>query len=100
MYLLLRSPLGRFRIIAFLEGCSYLLLGFTMILKYRYDMPEPNYVVGMAHGVLFILYVILLAQVAWIHNWSLLKVFLAFLASFIPFGTFIAEVKLFKPSTN
>jgi len=100
MYALLRSPLGRFRIIAFLEGCSYLLLGFTMILKYRYDLPEPNYVVGMAHGVLFMLYVILLVQVGWIYHWSIIKVFLAFLASFIPFGTFIAEVKLFKPSAD
>ena len=38
-----KTPLDRFRFIAFVEGCSFLLIGFTMILKYRYDMPAPNY---------------------------------------------------------
>jgi hypothetical protein len=32
---LLKTALGRLRIVAFIEGCSYLLLGFTMILKYK-----------------------------------------------------------------
>ena len=31
---LLKTALGRLRIVAFIEGCSFLLLGFTMILKY------------------------------------------------------------------
>ncbi len=100
MYVLLRSPLGRFRLVAFLEGCSFLLLGLTMILKYRYEMPEPNYVVGMAHGILFMLYVVLLFQVTRLHKWSTIRFLLAFLASLIPFGTFVAEVKLFKPSPH
>lgn len=94
------SLLGRFRIIAFLEGCSYLLLGFTMILKYKYLIPGPNYVVGMFHGLLFVLYAVLLIQV-WIkYKWSLLKALLSFLASLIPFGTFIADVKLFRVNNS
>ncbi|MCY7349445.1 MAG: DUF3817 domain-containing protein [Cytophagaceae bacterium] len=92
---LLKSPLGRFRIIAFVEGCSYLLLGVTMVLKYGMALPKPNYIVGMTHGLLFIVYVILLVQVAFIHKWSLVKTGLAFLASLIPFGTFYADKKLF-----
>jgi hypothetical protein len=47
---LLKTALGRLRIVAFLEGCSFLLSGFTMILKYKYAMPQPNYVVGLAHA--------------------------------------------------
>jgi len=93
---LINTPLGRLRIIAFIEGCSYLLLGFTMILKYRYDMPLPNYIVGMTHGFLFILYIFLVCYVAWLHKWSISKIFLAFLASIIPFGTFYADKKLFR----
>ena len=58
---LLKTPLGRLRIVAFVEGCSYLLLGITMVLKYRFSMPRPNYVVGMAHGVLFVLLVLQVA---------------------------------------
>jgi integral membrane protein len=96
---LLKTALGRLRIIAFLEGCSYLLLGFTMILKYKFAMPQPNYVVGLAHGILFVLYIVLLLQVSFIHRWSLLKMLMAFLASLIPFGTFYADKVLFRKSS-
>jgi len=95
---LLKTALGRLRIIAFLEGCSYLLLGFTMILKYKYAMPQPNYIVGLAHGILFVLYVGLLLQVSLIHRWNLFKIVGAFLASLIPFGTFWADKALFRPT--
>ena len=90
------SPLGKFRIVAFLEGCSYLLLGITMILKYRFAMPGPNYVVGMAHGVLFILYVLLLIAVWRKYGWSFKRASLAFIASLVPFGTFIADKKIYR----
>jgi integral membrane protein len=93
---LLKTELGRLRVVAFIEGCSFLLLGFTMILKYKYLMPLPNYIVGSAHGILFILYVFLLLQVSFLHRWSMLKMFWAFLASLIPFGTFYADKALFR----
>lgn len=93
---LLKTALGRLRIIAFLEGCSYLLLGFTMILKYKFAMPQPNYVVGLAHGILFVLYIVLLIQVSYLHRWNIFKMFMAFIASLIPFGTFYADKVLFR----
>lgn len=93
---LLKTALGRLRIIAFLEGCSYLLLGFTMILKYKFAMPQPNYVVGLAHGILFVLYIVLLIQVSFLHRWNIFKIFMAFIASLVPFGTFYADKVLFR----
>ena len=93
---LFKTALGRLRIIAFIEGCSYLLLGFTMILKYKFSIPQPNYIVGLAHGMLFVLYIVLLLQVSFLYRWSILKMFLAFLASLIPFGTFYADKALFR----
>jgi integral membrane protein len=93
---LLKTALGRLRIVAFIEGCSYLLLGFTMILKYKYAMPQPNYIVGLAHGILFVLYVVLLLQVSYLNRWNLVKIFVAFLASLVPFGTFYADKVLFR----
>ena len=93
---LLKTAIGRLRIIAFMEGCSYLLLGLTMILKYKFSMPQPNYLVGLAHGILFVLYIVLLLQVSFLHRWSLVKMFMAFLASLIPFGTFYADKALFR----
>lgn len=92
----MKTPLGRLRIVAFLEGCSFLMLGITMPLKYLYALPKPNYVVGMAHGVLFISYIFLVLQVSFLHQWNLKKVFWAFVASLVPFGTFYADKKLFR----
>ena len=97
---LMKTALGRLRIVAFIEGCSYLLLGFTMILKYKFSMPQPNYIVGLAHGILFVLYIVLLLQVSYLHRWSVIKMLMAFLASLIPFGTFYADKVLFRQSNS
>ena len=91
----IKTPLGRFRAVAFLEGLSYLLLGFTMVLKYKYSMPLPNRIVGMAHGVLFVAYLFLLIQVSMDLQWKFRKIALAFLASLLPFGTFYADKKIY-----
>ncbi|AWW00374.1 hypothetical protein DJ013_20230 [Arcticibacterium luteifluviistationis] len=94
---MLNSPLGWLRIVGFLEGCSYLLLfGITMPLKYMYDLAKPNYILGMLHGFLFILYIALVLWVAYYNKWSKTKTFWALLASLIPFGTFYADKKLFR----
>ena len=93
---LLKTALGRLRIVAFMEGCSFLLLGLTMILKYKFSLPQPNYIVGLAHGILFILYIVLLLQVSFLNRWSIFKMFMAFIASLIPFGTFYADKVLFR----
>lgn len=92
------NSLNRFRLVAFLEGCSFLLFAITMPLKYMMGMPKPNYIIGMAHGILFMLYVVLLLQVSTQYKWPVKKIALAFLASLIPFGTFIANKKLY-PAT-
>lgn len=92
----MQTSLGRFRLVAMLEGISYLLFGLTVPLKYWYSMPEPNFYVGMAHGLLFLLYCFLLIMAAVEHRWSFLKMVLAFVASLLPFGTFIADKRLFN----
>ena len=88
------NPIPTFKKIAFGEGCSYLAFGITMPLKYIYHIPQPNYFIGAAHGILFILYVVFLLLVAYKFKWSLTKIFLFFLASFIPFGTFYSNRKI------
>jgi len=85
------------RIIAFLEGISYLvLLCIAMPLKYFYNQPQAVKTVGMAHGVLFVLYVVLLLFVHIELKWKLSKTFWVFISSLIPFGTFYADVKWFR----
>lgn len=88
--------LSFFRKIAFAEGVSYLLLGITMYLKYEMAMPKPNYIVGMAHGGLFIVYCILLAWLFFQDKWKFSEGFFGFVASLIPFGTFVADKYIFR----
>ena len=87
--------LKHFRQVAVLEGISYLLLLFiAMPLKYFADMPEAVKYTGWAHGVLFILYAILLIRV-WIHyKWTFGKAALVFIASLLPFAPFYVDRKL------
>jgi integral membrane protein len=85
-----------YRLIAFFEGCSYLLLALTMILKYQYNFPQPNYIVGLVHGLLFIIYIILTIYWFFKLKWSFKIGFGLTLAAFVPFGTFIAEKSFLK----
>ncbi|HSZ25649.1 MAG TPA: DUF3817 domain-containing protein [Cytophagaceae bacterium] len=94
---LIKTPLGRFRLIAFLEGVSFIILLFiAMPLKYMGGIPEPVRYIGMTHGVLFILYLNLLVHVMYALKWSIKKGIIAVLASFIPFGTFVLDAKMLK----
>tara|TARA_A100001015_G_C14641428_1_gene575590 strand:- start:125 stop:424 length:300 start_codon:yes stop_codon:yes gene_type:complete len=89
--------LSHLRIIALLEGISYLFLVFVgMPLKYGLDMLIPNKVLGISHGILTVIFCFIL-----VYLWqqkkinSTLSVFV-FIASLIPFGAFIADSKLVK----
>lgn len=94
---LLKTPLGRFRLVAFIEGISFLVLvGIGMPLKYFAGRPEVVKHVGLIHGLLFLLFVALLVQVFFLYKWSLKKVVLAFISSLLPFGTFVLDWKLRK----
>ena len=86
-----------FRATAILEGISYLLLfGLTMPLKYWAGLGEPNKVVGYAHGVLFIAYVVI-AFVFWYQKkWSIKRLIVLMLASLLPFATFYVEQKYLR----
>jgi integral membrane protein len=90
------TPLGALRIIGILEGCSFLLFGLTMPLKYMMAMPTPNKIIGMAHGILFIAYVLLVFVVSQDKKWPAKTKFWAYAASLLPFGTFVADSKIFK----
>lgn len=82
---------------AILEGISYILLFANMVIVKRMD-PEMGktlvYPIGMAHGLLFVAYTLLLAQCKIAYRWSIGKAALYFALSFVPFGTFWVDKKL------
>ena len=90
----------KFRFLSFLEGLSFLVILFiTMPLKYMFDSPMPNKIIGMVHGVLFLLYIVFAIFLKVEFNWSNKKLAVILLVSIIPFGTFWADKKYFKNST-
>lgn len=92
---MLRTSIGRLRVIAFIEGISYLLLlGVAMPLKYFAGMPEVVKTAGWIHGVLFMLYLFAVAEVTVRRRVSFALAFGALAASLVPFGTFALDARL------
>ena len=89
-----------FRILALIEGISYLAFAVTMPLKYVYELKEPNYFVGMLHGLVFLLYCLWLLVLTLKKEWSWFRGILFFIASLIPFGTFYIDNKYLKTSIS
>ncbi len=93
----MKTNLERLRMIGTAEAISYLLLlGFCMPLKYVFNIPEPTFIVGLAHGILFVLYCLWVLMVAYQLKWSVGIIFWALLASLLPFGPFVADRKIFR----
>ena len=94
---LLATPLARLRVVGFWEGISFLvLLGGAMPLKYLAGWPLAVRVVGMAHGVGFILYVIAAIAAAVAYAWPWKKTALVLVASVLPAGPFVVEAKILR----
>ena len=56
---ILNDRLGQLRLIAWIEGISFLLLLFVaMPMKYLADRPSMVRILGMAHGLLFVLFIL------------------------------------------
>lgn len=76
-----------------IEGASLLVLLFiAMPLRYLGGIDVAVQMVGMAHGVLFMIFVAWVAIVAWRHKWPVEKIAGAMMASVIPFGPFVADL--------
>jgi integral membrane protein len=86
-----------FKLIALLEGTSLLLLlGFAMPMKYFFQEPIFVKTIGMAHGLLFIAYLILAVMQKIASNWNLKTLAIVSIASVLPFGTFYVDKKYLK----
>lgn len=91
--------LKNLRLTGYVEGTSLLLLiGIAMPVKYLLGEPMLVRVIGMAHGILFMYYIVLLAltvnrnPLPW---WALPA---GVVGAVIPFGPFLFEYLLAKAS--
>jgi integral membrane protein len=79
------------------EGISFLiLLLIAMPLKYGFGMPLAVKYTGWAHGFLFVMYVALAYYAKESYHWPFKKFLMAFLAAWLPLGTFFFDARLKK----
>ena len=95
---MLRTALSRLRLIGLLEGVSYLLLlGVAMPLKYIWGEPLAVKIVGLAHGILFLGYLLALVPVALDERWSWKTILAGVIASLLPAGPFVFDAQVLAP---
>lgn len=87
-----------FRSIALLEGLSTLGLYF-FAMPMKYIAGDPIYVknIGMAHGILFVLYILFAFLNKSDQKWATKDFAIVCFASLIPFGTFYIDKKYLQP---
>ena len=86
----------QFRVVAILEGFSWIALLVTMILKYKFEIIWPNKIVGMIHGIFFLLFCVYIFLFLIKEKWPIRTGLVLFIAAFLPFGTFWAAKKYLK----
>lgn len=88
-----------FRILAVLEGVSYILLLFIAVpIKYLSDDPQYVKLLGMPHGILFMAYVVMAVLISTDMKWPSRTLWIVLIASVIPFGTFYIDKKYLNKS--
>ena len=98
----LRDPVGRVRVAGMVEGTSFLiLLVFAVVKRLPTLSPEWNEIgrmgvriVGMTHGVLLMVFLLLLFLAWGDKALSAKQCRMAFIASLLPFGPFVIDRKL------
>ena len=93
------NTIKAFKVISFLEAMSFLiLLLIAMPLKYVWGMPEYVSSVGMAHGVLFLLYLVGAYIMFEKLNWSFKTLLIVMFCSVLPLGPLYADKKYLPKS--
>ncbi|WCO03197.1 DUF3817 domain-containing protein [Psychroserpens ponticola] len=93
------SLFNSFKTIALLEGISYLVLfGNMLFIKpYFLDIYQVLlFPIGMAHGLLFMAYIVLAVLLAAKLKWNGKTLLIVLVASIIPFGTFYVDKTYLK----
>ena len=86
------TALRNYRVAAWVTGIGLLALVFVaMPLKYFFDVPGPVAVVGVAHGFLYMIYIVCTLLLAERGRWKPLDALLILLAGTIPIASFVAE---------
>jgi integral membrane protein len=86
------------RIVAILEAISFLVLLGATVVKETGGTERGVRLMGPTHGVLFLVYALLVLLVASDESWRLKRTLLTLLCAVLPFGGFVADAKLIGPA--
>lgn len=90
-----------FRLVSLFEGLSFLLLLFVAVpLKYYMGQPYLVKLLGMPHGILFLVYIFLGVVVAMDEEWDFKTTAMVLVASTVPFATFYVDHKLLRAASK
>jgi integral membrane protein len=87
----LRSPLDRYRLLAYIVGTGLVILFFVGVPLKHYGHPGVAKYVGIAHGFLYIVYLITVLELGLRYRLKPLRLLALASAGFVPFVSFIAE---------
>ncbi|MBD3654168.1 DUF3817 domain-containing protein [Kangiella sp.] len=86
-----------FRVVSLIEGISYLLI---LCVTLGVISRDYVFIIGMGHGVIFLLYFVLSLLASHRQNWSLGIWLMVFLASIIPFAFIPVEIFIKRELTK
>jgi integral membrane protein len=89
-----RGALLRYRVMAFVVGVTLLVFVGAILLKYVTKTIESDSIIAIAHGWLFMIYVLLGLDLGFRMRWSVGRLALMTLSGMVPFLSFYAEHKV------
>jgi integral membrane protein len=79
-----------FRIVAYVEAVTYLVLLGAVVLKRVFDGPDLVRALGPIHGIAFLVYFVLVLRIREGQDWGLGATLWVLFVSALPFGGFWA----------
>jgi integral membrane protein len=85
------GALLRFRVLAWVVGTLLLLLTLGVVLRYGFDRPTLSRTVSPVHGLLYIVYLVAMADLGRRVGWPVKRMAVLALAGVVPLLSFVAE---------
>jgi integral membrane protein len=79
---------ARFRLVAYVEAATYLVLLAAVVLLRVFDGPDFVGIMGPIHGVVFLVYFVLVLKVRESQAWGFWRTIVVLIAAALPFGGF------------
>jgi len=96
----LHGAVVRYRVMAFVVGTALLVLTAIVICQFGFglksQMKTPEKIVAPLHGYLYLLYLVVAADLARRARWHLGRIVLVVCSGFVPFLAFIVEHRVYQ----